>query len=71
MNYYLMDGGVDVCCTTVGAHEYDLEIVIVELGSTGVSFVVLEPLDAVCCMFDTKGSPFFLFLFRNLLVISE
>lgn len=40
MNYYLMDGGVEVCCTTVGAHEYDLEIVIVELGLTSVSFVV-------------------------------
>lgn len=40
MNYYLMDGGVQVCCNTVGAHEYDLEIVIVELSPSEVRLLL-------------------------------
>lgn len=40
MNYYLEDGGLRVCgCAgcTAGEHAYDLEVVVVELGSEGVS----------------------------------
>lgn len=42
MNFYLEDGGLQVCgcactCCTQGDHNYDLEVVVVELDPSGVS----------------------------------